>query len=49
MDFRTAHTVIRAEYYRKKTVEFLNDNYCYVENSILTEAQRQKIKDKIVF
>lgn len=49
LDFRTAHTVIPAEYYRKKTVEFLHDNYCYVENSILTEAQRQKIKDKIVF
>ena len=49
LDFRTAHTVIPAEYYRKKTVEFLHDNYRYVENSILTEAQRQKIKDKIVF
>ena len=46
LDFRTAHTVIPAEYYRKKTVEFLHDNYCYVENSILTEAQRQMIKDK---
>lgn len=48
-DFRTAQTVIPEEYYRKETVEFLHDNYCYVENSILTEAQRQKIRDKIVF
>lgn len=49
LDLSTAHTVIPAEYYRKKTVEFLHDNYCYVENSILTDEQRQKIKDKIVF
>lgn len=49
LDFKTAHTVIPSEYYREKTVEFLHDNYCYVENSILTEEQRQRIKDKIVF
>lgn len=48
-DFRTAHTVIPEEFYRKETVEFLHDNYCYVENSILTDAQRQKIRDKITF
>lgn len=45
-DFGTAHTVIPAEYYRKKTIKFLHDNYWYVENSILTEAQRQKIKEE---
>lgn len=49
LEFKTSHIVIPSEYYRNKTVEFLHDNYCYVENSILTEAQRQKIKDKIVF
>lgn len=48
-DFRTAHTVAPAEYYRKETVKYLHDNYCYVENSILTELQRQKIKDSIAF
>lgn len=48
-DFKTAHTVTPEEYYRKETVEFLHDNYCYVENSILTDAQRQKIRDKITF
>ena len=49
LDLRTAHIVNPSEYYRKKTVEFLHDNFCYVENSILTETQRQKIKEKIVF
>ncbi len=48
-DFRTAHTVSPEECYRKETIEFLHDNYCYVENSILTEAQRKKIRDKITF
>lgn len=48
-DFRTAHTVIAEECYRKETIEYLHDNYCYVENSILTDAQRQKIRDKIAF
>ena len=42
-DFKTAHTVDPTEYYRNKTVEFLHDNNYYVENSILTDAQRQKI------
>ena len=46
LDFRTAHAVVPAEYYRKKTIEFLHNNYCYVEDSILTEAQRQKIKEE---
>lgn len=49
LDLSTAHTVVPSEYYRNKTIEFLHDNYCYVENSILTEVQRQNIKDKIVF
>lgn len=49
LDFRTAHTVVPEEYYRKKTIEFLHDNYWYVENSILTDGQKQKIKDKIIF
>ena len=46
LDFRTAHAVVPSEYYRKKTIEFLHDNSWYVENSILTEAQRQKIKEE---
>ncbi len=49
MDFKTAQIVTPAEFFRKETVEWLHDNYSYVENSILTEEQRQKIKDNIVF
>lgn len=48
-DFRTAHTVTPEEYYRKKTVEFLHSHYYYVENSILTETQKQKIRHKVIF
>ncbi len=49
LDFRTVHTVKPADYFRKETVEWLHNNYCYVENSILTEEQRQKIKENIMF
>ena len=49
LDLNTAHTVIPAKYYKEKTGAFLHDNYCYVENSILTQSQKQKIKDNIVF
>ena len=48
-DFKTAHSVIPQEYYRQATIKFLHDNYCYVENSILTETQRQNIKNEIAF
>ena len=49
LDFRTAQIVIQSEFFRKETVEWLHDNYSYVENSILTEEQRQKIKDNTAF
>lgn len=49
LDFQTAQIVTPAEFFRKETVEWLHDNYSYVENSILTEDQRQKIKDNVVF
>lgn len=49
LDFTTAQIVTPAEFFRKETVVWLHDNYAYVENSILTEDQRQKIKDNIVF
>lgn len=48
-DMKTARVVKPTEYYRKKTVKYLHDNYHYVEHSILTTEQRQKIKDNIVF
>lgn len=49
LDFRTAQIVIPSEFFRKETVEWLHENYSYVENSILTEEQRQKIKDNTAF
>lgn len=49
IDFKTAQIVNPDEYYRKETVDWLHDNYSYVENSILTDEQRQKIKNKVAF
>lgn len=49
LDFRTAQIVIPSDFFRKETVKWLHDNYSYVENSILTEEQRQKIKDNTAF
>lgn len=48
-DFSTAKIVTPADFFRKETVKWLHDNYSYVEHSILTNEQRQKIKDNIVF
>ena len=48
-DFKTAKNVNPSEYYRKQTVEWLHDNYSYVKNSILTEDQRRKIRNRIAF
>lgn len=49
IDLKTAQTVNPTDHYRKATVEWLHNNYHYVEHSILTADQRQKIKDNIVF
>lgn len=49
IDLKTAHIVSPADLFRKETVEWLHDNYSYVEHSILTEDQRQKVKDGIIF
>ena len=49
LDYKTAQIVAPTESFRKEIVEFLHNNYCYVKNSILTDAQRQKIRDKITF
>ena len=48
-DMKTAQTVNPPERCRKETIEWLHDNYCYAENSILTAEQKQKIKDNIAF
>ena len=49
LDFKTAHIVSPVESFRKETVQWLHDNYGYVEHSILTESQRQMVKDGIAF
>ena len=46
---KTAQIVNPTEYAREEKVEWLHNNYHYVEHSILTAEQRQKIKDNIVF
>ena len=48
-DIKTAQVVNPTEHYRKETVEWLHNNYHYVEHSILTAEQRQKIKYNVVF
>lgn len=49
LDFKTAHIVSPGTFFREETVQWLHDNYRYVEYSILTESQRQKVKDGIAF
>lgn len=49
MDFATARIVVPDEYYRKETIAWLHDHDSYVENSILTEEQRQKVKNNVAF
>lgn len=49
LDFATAHAVQPDEYFREITTKWLNNHYCYVEHSILTEHQRHCIKAGIVF
>lgn len=49
LDPETAQIVTPAESFRRETIEWLHNNYSFIENSILTEEQRQKIKDNIAF
>lgn len=49
LDLKTAQVASPAPYFRKKTIQWLHDHYEFVEQSILTENQRQKIKNNIVF
>lgn len=48
-DFNTVQIVEPSNYFRKKSIEWLHNNYGYVINSILTDEQRQKIKDNVMF
>ena len=49
LDFTTARIVNPTNFFREETVDLLHDNYGYVENSILTDSQRQKVRDKVAF
>jgi len=49
MDFEKAKNIAPEQCFRKETINWLHDHYSYVENSILTEEQKQKIRDKVAF
>lgn len=49
LDFNTAEIIKPQLNIKASTVQWLHDNYQYVKNSILTDRQRQNIKDKVVF
>lgn len=49
LDFGTTHIVKPTDYIRQETVKWLHNNFNYVQNSILTEEQRQKVKHNIIF
>jgi len=49
IDVTTATNVIPDRSVHVLTIQLLRENYCFVENSILTESQRQHIKKGIVF
>lgn len=49
LDFQTACIVSPADFFRKETVGWLHNHYSFVEHSILTEEQRQKVRDGIAF
>lgn len=49
INFKTAKIVGLDELSRKETVGWLRNHYSYVENSILTEEQRRKIRNGVAF
>ncbi len=49
LDMPTAQIVIPDRRFRSITVKLLHDNFVYVEHSILTEHQRERIKKGISF
>ena len=48
LDLNTAQIVTPSDYIKKEVVKWLHNNYHCVNNSILTDEQRQKIKDNII-
>ena len=49
IDIATATNVMPNKQFHVLAIQLLRNNYHFVENSILTEAQRQHIKKGIVF
>lgn len=49
LNLGTAQIVKPTDFFRKEALRLLHTNYSYVENSILTEEQKQKIKENVVF
>lgn len=49
LDLKTARVVCPEKSFRMETVRWLHDNYCYVENSILTARQRKSIQNNVDF
>lgn len=48
IDFSTAKNVNPDDYYRRETVEWLHDNYSYVENSIQDAPRHNDLFDRIL-
>lgn len=49
IDIRTATSVLPDKWFHTLAVQLLRNSYPFVENSILTEAQRQHIKEGVTF
>ncbi|WP_353289575.1 type II toxin-antitoxin system RnlB family antitoxin [Ureaplasma ceti] len=49
LDLNTSEIIEPQRNIKFSTMQWLHDNYQYVKNSILTNRQKQNIKDKIVF
>ena len=49
LDLKSAKIVKADNYFRKLTVEYLKNNYRYVENSIFTDIERNSIRGGIIF
>lgn len=49
LDLKSSEIKKPSDYFRMETVNLLNENFKFVENSILTEEQRLKIREKKLF
>ncbi len=49
LDLNKAQIVKPSDYLKRESVKWLHNNYHYVTNSILSDEQREKIKDNVIF